>query len=309
MSCGNFSGTFTTPDTNATPEEIICRGSSPSYQGTNWFNFWSQNAGFFCESVFKNILFSGNTISGIRQYNPNEIQRVKDNMSNVFAQYQLSNTLSDVNNIDFNACQETSFRTCEGIPGACSDFQNIYCSSCSRETIASTRLLTRLCGCKAPALPAQFNVNDPACDPLCNRSNAILNINEITGAVKICTSDVCVIDNINITATNNSTIENGVTFSQLCGGCKQSCRCIIAGVNINDVLIQSGLTNNVQFSSSCANASCFIDDGNGGLTASVCPTGAVFTEPSVPIAVNNTTIIFIVVVLLIIIFAIFALRF
>jgi hypothetical protein len=307
MSCGNFQGVFITPNPNATPEEIICRGSNPNYTGTNWFNYWSRNAGSFCGSVFKNILYSGSNTTGTRAYNPTQLQRVRDSFNNIFAQYQQSNTLGTVNDPTFNAFQVLLLNTCADIPGACSDFQTGYCNNCTREDIASTALLTRICGCRSPPLPLQYNIIDKSCDPLCNRANAIHNINEITGLEQICRADVCVIDNINITATQNSNIEGGITFSQLCGSCKQSCTCIISGIDINGVLAKSGLTNNVQFSTSCSNATCYTSDSTGALVPVVCPNSAVFSPPQVPVNINYSTIILIVVIVLIIIFAIFAL--
>lgn len=310
MSCGVYAGVFTDPDVNATPQEIICRGSNMSYTGTNWFNYWSQNAGSFCSSVFKNILYSGTNGTDFRAYNPAEINRVQDSFNNIFAQYQRSNTLGDVNTPGFNAFQEVLLSTCEDIPGACMKFQQSgYCAGCSRDQVASTPLLTRLCGCNAPALPSVYNIGDPACDPLCNRANAIHNINTITGLEDICRSDVCVIDDINITATGNSTIGNGITFSQLCGGCKQSCRCIIAGVNLNGVLQTSGLTNSVQFNTSCANATCFVSDANGNPTPAICPNSATFSEPQIPPAINFSFIILILIVVIAIIIAIFVIYF
>jgi hypothetical protein len=305
MSCGVYSGVFTDPDPNATPEEIICRGSNPTYTGTNWFNYWSQEAGSFCTSVFQNILYSGTNGTDFRAYNPLQLTRVQNSYNNIFAQYQRSNNIGVVNTPGYNAFQETILNSCENIPGVCQPFQIGYCSNCSRTQIASTALLNRICGCNAPLLPAEYNINDPACDPLCNRANAIHNINTITGLEDICREDVCVIDDINITATGNSTIQNGITFSQLCGNCKQDCACIIAGVNINGVLQTAGLTNNVQFSTSCANATCFVSDSTGNLTPTPCPKSVTFTAPDVPVAVNYSFIILIVIFVFIIIFAIF----
>lgn len=311
MSCGNYAGVLSDPVPNASSDEIICRGSNSSYTGTNWFNFWSQDSGFFCSSVFKNLLYGGTTGTtgaiGYRTYNPNNLQRVRDNMNNVFAQYQISNTLGDVNTPGFNAFQETILATCQDIPGACEDFQNIYCAQCTNADIASTILLTRLCGCKAPPLDPAFNINNPSCAPLCNRVNSIQNINPTTGASQICTADVCVINDINITATNNSNVQGGITFSQLCGSCKQSCTCIVSGVNLNDTLISTGLTNAVQFNTACQNATCYQDDASGNLVPVVCPVAATFTAPEVPVAVNTSFIyliigIFIIVVLGILIY-------
>ncbi len=306
MSCGSYSGLFSGPDPNATSDEIICRGSNSTYIGSNWFNFWGQNAGTYCQTVFENILYNGTSASGIRAYNPAELQRVQNSLNNAFAQYQLSNVLGDFNTPGFNAFQEVLLNTCENIPGACSAFQSGYCGTCTRAQIASTTLLTQLCGCLGPALPPEYNITDPACDPLCNRANAIHNINIVTGVEDICSADVCVIDDINITATQNSSIGGGITFSQLCGGCKQSCTCIISSVDVNGILITSGLTNSVQFSTSCANATCYVSDPTTGAETLVpCPTSATFTEPSVPVSINYSTIILILIIVLIIVLAIF----
>jgi hypothetical protein len=306
MSCGSFSGTFTQPDVNATSDEIICRGSNSTYIGTNWFNFWARDAGTFCQSVFQNILYSGTGSTGIRGYNPAMLERVQNSLNNAFAQYQLSNNLGDVNTPNFNAFQQVLLTTCENIPGACESFQNGFCTNCTRAQVASTALLTRLCGCRAPLLPPQFNIIDPACDPLCNRADAIHNINTVTGVEDICSADVCVIDDINITATQNSNIGGGITFSQLCGGCKQSCTCVIASVDVNNILVTAGLTNSVQFSTSCANATCYVSDPTTGAETPVsCPTSTTFSEPSLPVSVNYSTIILVLIIVLIIVLAIF----
>jgi len=311
MSCGAYPGASTNPDPNATSDEIICRGSNFFYIGTNWFNFWGRDAGTYCQSVFQNILYSGTTgttgDNGLRAYNPAMLQRVQDSMNNAFAHYQLSNNLGDVNTPNFNAFQDLLLSTCENIPGACGSFQTTgYCANCTRTQIASTALLTQLCGCVAPALPPEFNITDPACDPLCNRANAIHNINPVTGVEDICKADVCVIDDINITATQNSNIGGGITFSQLCGGCKQSCTCVISSVDLNGILVTAGLTNSVQFSTSCANATCYVSDPTTGAeTVVTCPTNTTFTEPSLPVSINYSTIILVLIIVLIIVLAIF----
>ena len=220
MSCTTYQGEYTTPSADSTPIELICRGSNPNFQGTNWINFWSGTNGTVCQSEFSSILYGGLNPQGIRTYDPFNLSRVRANMNNVFRTYTANFNITTVGQPGFNAFQNTLFSTCEAIPGLCDNFLDFYCTGCSRETIANSNLLTRICGCKAPALPAEYNITDPSCDPLCNKANAIHNLNIGTGAGEICTADVCVIDDINITATN-SNIGGGIIFSQLCNSCKE----------------------------------------------------------------------------------------
>ncbi len=300
--CATYTGAFTDPVSNATPEEIICRGSDPNFVGNAFFEYWSQNNGTKCQSVLNNILYSATT-TGLRQYDPTQLNRVQDDMNNAFAVYNQLYPITDVANPNFNVFQNTLLSTCKNSPGLCDKFLNNYCTNCTRTQIAADPLLQETCGCKTIP-PTGYNIT-PECDPLCNKVNAIQNINTTTGATNLCNIDVCVIDDINILATK-STIGGGIIFSQACQNCKNSCTCIVSGTNVNGVLQQIGLTNTAQFNTYCnSNSTCYNKDPNTQqLTPIQCPKNPNFEFQQVPVAINNNTIWVILAIALVLIIGI-----
>ena len=303
MSCGVFSGTYTTPDTNVTDIELICRGSNPAYTGSTWFEYWSQLNSKICTNEFTNILYGAQNLSGLRTYDHFQLQRIRDDMSNVFATYQQLHPITHVGDQNYNAFQEILTNTCLNIPGACNDFIDSFCTGCTREEIAADNVLLSYCGCDAPAPPSQYNITIP-CDPLCNRIDTMQNIDTTTGETLKCVNDVCVIDDISITASN-TTLSGGIVFAQMCP-CKANCTCIIGGVSVNNTLAEVGLTSSALFDIACgSNSTCYqTDPTTQQLVPIVCPKTASFQFLADPVRVNNYTIFLIIAITLVIIIAV-----
>ena len=311
MSCGSYTGEFKPSLNNATSIELICRGSDPNYTGSNWFNFWSLNKGTICSSEFSNILYNKfNTVNNpqkktLRTYDATQLQRIKDDLNNVFKTYYSNNfTITNPNQPGYNSFQEILLQTCADIPGSCDDFLNNFCTNCSRETISNSSLYTRMCGCRAPNLPSVYNVSEP-CDPLCNKSNSIYKINSITGNANICEADVCVIDDININSVN-SNVSGNIIFSQLCNSCKNQCNCIISSVNLNNLLQNVGLTNETQFNMSCASGTCYTRDSNDNLIPTDCPKNASVNVSNLPVDINTGLVLLLIVICIILILSLIA---
>lgn len=306
MSCGTYVATATPAPTTATANEIICRGSDPSYQGANWMNFWAQDNGTICGNEFSSILYGALGATGIRAYDADYLPQIQTDMTNAFYTFQQLYSLVDTTSENYNVFQNTLLQTCEDVPGLCDQFIDNYCTGCSRDQVSADPLLLQMCGCSSviPAAPAAYNLQEASCDPLCNRYNAIHTIDYDTGVEQICSADVCVIDNIAINASN-STLGGGVVMAQMCSSCKYQCDCIIAGVSVNSVLQQVGLTNSTQFNVACGpNSTCFTEDASGNLTAVACPKSASFQFLQDPVNINNNTIWLFVIVGLILVLAI-----
>jgi hypothetical protein len=302
MSCGGYTGAYTDPVTNATATEIICRGSNPQYVGNNWYEYWSGLNGNICLNEFASILYGAETTSGVRAYDPTQLQRVQDDMNNAFATYNQLHPITDASNPAFNPFQVTLLNTCASLPGLCDEFLNNFCTGCTRDQISLDQTLLTACGCRGPLSPYDITA---ACDPLCNRVSSIKNIDDATGVAQVCNTDVCVIDNININAAN-TTLGGGIIFSQLCGNCSQNCTCIIASNNINGVLAQAGLTNAVQFDTACNGSSmCYNSNPTtGDLNSIQCPKSASFAFLADPVNVGDNTIWLLIILTLVVVIAI-----
>jgi hypothetical protein len=296
MSCGSYTGLFNDAIVSATPEELACRGSSPQYQGSAWFQYWSQNNSTFCSSVFANILY-GSTQNGIRKYDSTQIRRIKNNLNNAFATYTTLYPITNPTDPNFNVFQQTLINTCILNPGFCTDFIVPYCSNCTREQIASNPLYLSLCGCNSQnGVPPEYQLSNISCDGLCNRINTVHNIDEQFGTVKNCNVDTCIIDNISITATQ-SVVQNNITFSQMCSSCKDNCDCIISGTNLNGTLQTVGLSSPITFNTACGvNSRCLTNDVNGILTQVPCPRSATFSTTTDSVNIN-TTIIWVIIII------------
>ena len=306
MSCANYIGAFTPAATNATPIETICRGSDPNYQGTNWTNFWISNNGTICQTEFNNILYGKfNNTNPFRTFDSTQLQRIRNDLNNAFRTYNQIYTITSPGLTGYNSFQETLLQTCQNIPGACDDFLNNYCTGCNRDFISKSGLLTRMCGCRAPGLPPEYNITVPACDPLCNKANAIHTINTSTGTTNICNADVCVIDDIAISSVK-SQIGGNIIFSQVCESCKQQCNCIISSIDITTALSDVGLTNKTQFDSSCSTGTCFASGPGGTLTPVVCPTSNVPKIGGVPVLVDSGIVVVLLIIVLIVVIGIVA---
>jgi len=143
-----------------------------------------------------------------------------------------------------------------------------YCSQYSADDLVSNPNLVRWCGCYLPdseyvKYVNQYQINKE-CTPLCNRRGNIPLTNP-TGTSNItCTTDTCLIDNISISLLN-TTVTNGINFSQLCGGCgtntsNAACTCIMENNTISAV--NSKIGGGINISQSCGSSVCYEDNPN-----------------------------------------------
>jgi hypothetical protein len=302
MSCGNYAGAFSNPVPSVTPTELICRGSDPNYQGNNLYEYYSQNSGQICTNEFSSILYGLESATGIRAYDPTQLQRVQSDIQNIFATYQQLHPITNVNSPGYNPFQEVLTNMCHSIPGICGAFISGFCNGCSREQVSTDSTLLTYCGCNIPNNTATYGVNS-GCDSLCNRAEVLQNINPLNGISNACAESVCIIDSVSINAVN-TTINNGIVFSQLCSSCKD-CACIFDQSGASNIIQQAGITTPVQLAISCGEGStCYNKDINGNLVKVLCPTNANFAFLNDPVNISNTTIILIIIVVLILVIAI-----
>jgi hypothetical protein len=174
---------------------------------------------------------------------------------------------------------------CRQIPGACYPTQQNMCSQCSRTEIQENQAIQQFCGCVAPpTTQSDFYSNiignlAPACDPICNRSNTVKNVDPNTGYLLQCQANVCVIDNVII----NSIDTQGVspTFTQVCPSCANgtgNCLCIIDATFDNTVTSIQGtdgfpINTAARFTQYCPNSQCYENDPiTGQFNAVPCTT-------------------------------------
>jgi len=176
---------------------------------------------------------------------------------------------------------------CEGYP----DIQG-YCTSKSRSEVLNSKILSSLCGCYVEPDPVYLNytlvtpdcliggpncrscngeeqlqeeicVGNPACDPLCRSSTTSQKAYTPNGNFITCPQNICVINDVKINVVN-STINNGINFNSICGGCDTTsgCLCVISGVNVSQTMSTIGVGTLNNF---CANSICLEDGATIGV--------------------------------------------
>lgn len=117
------------------------------------------------------------------------------------------------------------------VGGKCSILLNQICAQYTRDDTQHP-IIRQICGCYLPN--SQYNVNIPRpCDTVCSGFETIKYFqNSTDSSPQQCVSDVCIIDNVTIEATNSSV--GDITFNQLCPFCEgaSNCRCVISDINI-----------------------------------------------------------------------------
>lgn len=171
----------------------------------------------------------------------------------------------------YSTIEDNIFGICNASPGNCSSMLTTYCSQYSADDLVSNPNLIRWCGCYLPdseyaKYVNQYQINKE-CTPLCNRRGNIP-LTDPTGTSTVsCSTDTCLIDNISISLLN-TTVNNGINFSQLCGGCGQSnsststssCTCIMENNTISAV--NSKIGGGINLSQSCGSSVCYQDNSN-----------------------------------------------
>lgn len=185
------------------------------------------------------------------------------------------NLTENSNDVGYDPFIGTLLSACKAMPGVCEPIQSYMCNVCSRDQITTSNTFIKFCGCVAPADPNVFYNDilknyDPSCEPLCNNTLAIKNVNTTTGITEQCNANVCVMNNITINSVDTDFGQNP-SFTQVCPSCADgtgNCVCIIDATfsNINGVDDYNG--NNIndlaRFNQVCPDALCFIVDPETG---------------------------------------------
>lgn len=212
--------------------------------GQAWFDYWSDDK---CYSAMYGALYAGSSVGLDAQ----GLTYTRCLMDKTFQRYLTTNTISESGQGGYNNFQERLLRTCARLPGTCDvALQSRVCLPQDTETAdqqraryAASRPWLNFCGCYAPPpSDSRLQPADSACDPLCARIGTIQRATA-TGEAKRCQQDVCVINDVSITATS-SEVKGGVSFGQVCNFCSTgACTCIISSVNISSTLSDLAVTN------------------------------------------------------------------
>ncbi len=246
---------------------------------TVWKQGWAGGTSSICSVYYNNIIFT--QPDGGKGYNPNVITRSRTEFSSAF-QLLLFNQ-RDLRGIGDLRIPGTEFYTdtqadmlasCIRTPGLCDLAFSNYCPSKTRFEISTNSQFLAFCGCRAPEDPnSMLDIRPQECDPLCTRVGTIPLQNPSTGLSLECESNICVINDISIQATQTSV--GSVNFSQLCTGCTEisPCKCIVSDINLSEnVLLNADVGTNLQ--KSCGdNSLCLVlSDTTGVLEPVDCST-------------------------------------
>lgn len=243
------------------------------------FEQWCQ---YDCIGTFSNYIYN---TKGILSYNPANQLLTQSYVTNLFNIYLQTNVITD-NTLasGYSDFQNTLLNLCDNptTPGICDQFLTGWCSQFTREDAINSPIITSFCGCYVPPDPNYLSytsepsgcttsgpgcIQQPQCDPLCRRSTTVQKSVQGTGITINCPENICVIDEVAISAVN-SQIGEGINFTSICpacgGGNSNQCLCIISGVNPSNTLGQVGIGDNIQqFCGS--NSVCLIEDTNGNI--------------------------------------------
>lgn len=240
MSCVKYFNSPTEIGLRTNPVENYCMGLKPDgsqMSFKDWKSYWANidNSHQSCTNLFNNKIYSGPN----RTFSPENFNQVVVDFNYIFSKYFDPNNstgsgghlFTSPGQEGYDSFQNTIISACSnnpqyGLQGACQQVASQMCSNCSTQEIISNNDLLKLCGCNKSSLeniPEYSNIQ-PACDPLCISEQVSKKRDPISGDIEICTSTVCVINDISI-KTSNSGILN---FSQICPQCDSGgCRCIV----------------------------------------------------------------------------------
>lgn len=249
--------------------ETACNGTSfSSNQFNQWFQLWNSGV---CTNLYEDILYT--LPNGARGYNAQELQRMQQDLTTAYNTYTqkfgfiLTSNLSSAN---FNDWQVLLHNTCQQLPGGCAGFLTSYCSTLTRDQIAEDPTFLAFCGCYS-------QVNNPTgqnlvCDTLCTKQR-VIKFPDNRGGFEECEEAVCVLNDINIAATQSSV--GSVTINQVCNNCPtEGCRCVL---NIDDLEEIDEAVGIVQVNQFCGSDSgCFQFSSTSGqpVTPVSCSSGS-----------------------------------
>ncbi len=254
------------------------------------------------------------------EFNTARYDDVNCYINNIFTLY--TNTYEftdDTTDPKYNAFQNVLSNLCGGggndntsseynVPqGGCDRFLKSYCSTYSRNEIAESDILLKLCGCYSPqdtTVPDSppDSSQSKACDYLCNHIGTTQLYDSATGGQFTCDANVCVIADTNIIAAQTR-VGGGVVFSQICPGCSsdQPCKCVITNVTTTDIN-RRDLQESVQ--SSCGTGStCYFIDAAGNSTSVPCQDLVTPPPPfyETPLFITIISLVILAVVVIVII--------
>lgn len=143
----------------------------------------------------------------------------------------------------FSPLEGTLLNICRHNPSICT-FLNNFCSPYTGDYLTRNIPLANWCGCYMADAEYERYVNEyqvnKACTPYCLRDESVPLPNAAGNAPAFCVQNSCIIDDVTITL-QNSTIQGGINFSQVCGNCgagssvgnEARCNCLIRGANVS----------------------------------------------------------------------------
>lgn len=284
-------------------------------------DYWANND---CFDIYSRVI---NTKGIELKYNKDGQIEIQGCVNELFDTYLENNQITDsVLSPDYSTFQNTLLTLCttDTLPGVCDQFLTDYCSKISRTDALNSPALTNFCGCYVPPDPIYLKyttpptTGQPACDPLCHRALTAQKANIDTGKQITCNQNICVLDNIVITGSNNI-INGGINFNSLCAGCgspdplnpdqtTENCLCIVSGINVSDTLSNVGIGNNLnQFCGS--NSVCITTDEQGNVISEGQCTGTNnITIPNYSSAPSIWLVLLIIIIVIIIFLACLAVR-
>jgi hypothetical protein len=268
------------------------------------FNQWKNqvNRGV-CLNAFDNYIHSN---TGERTINLARYNRLKDGMSYMFdSYYSKGYRMVNPGQTGYDNIQDSLINICNSsfLPGICSKPQAQMCSQCNRTNVLENTPVLRFCGCYVSPDPLilERGINEE-CDPLCTGTQIIKKATP-DGQLLSCNQAVCVINNINLTATQ--TTIGSINFTQVCPTCtgSASCLCIIDS-SAAEIGGQLGLNNPVSFNQLCGDKSVCLSIKDGIRTEVPC-AGSIeeaVRPPNFPISYGWWILAVIIIVIGIIIF-------
>ena len=256
-----------------------CRGD----QGINFpsfMNLWTSSN--VCWDVYYALLYN---VNAQPRYNPEELSTVQSDFTTLLTNYvNAGYSFTQPGDPKYNPFQEVIIDICNRYPGGCDPYLTSWCANnTSLSAIPSNSGLINFCGCYVSGTPYEVDGStlSQQCQPLCQRVSTI-KIPDGNGSTLSCDSNVCVIDNVSITAAQTANSNTGsrstnVSFTQICRCPSGQCKCILSNNNI------SGIIGDVSFTQVCGNGSqCFAvtENPNQPPVQVECPSGDTTPEPT-----------------------------
>lgn len=240
---------------------VSCKGEN-GIVFPQFMELWTQST--FCWDYYYNLMFN---TGGRPIYNPDTLKIVQSDFSTLFNNYlNAGYALTQPGDPKYNSFQEVLLQICNKYPGSCQTFLESWCPANTDATSMSSNTgLTNFCGCYVKN--SSFDVSQK-CQPLCHRV-ATVKLPDGLGGIQQCTDNVCVIDNVSITAAQTDSRSTNVSFTQVCRCPAGKCKCILSDPNFY------GLVGNVSFNQVCGDGSvCYTTSSNPNQAPveTTCPT-------------------------------------